>query len=78
MLNAIVASPAAKVLVGFVFRRHPHSARCCCLRSIDARGPGAEALNPKRFRIGASSIFGHIESVLNPTATPAARPSGGY
>jgi deoxyribose-phosphate aldolase len=79
MLNAIAASPAAKDRVGFKPSGGIRTVQDAIVyEALTQQILGAVALNPKRFRIGASSIFGHIESVLNPTAAPAAVPSSGY
>jgi deoxyribose-phosphate aldolase len=79
LLSAIAASPVAKGHVGFKPSGGIRTVQDAIVyEALTQQILGAEALNPKRFRIGASSIFNHIESVLNPSAAPAAEPNNGY
>ena len=39
---------------------------------------GPQALTPRRFRIGASSILGDIEAILGGNMLPANAPTGSY
>ena len=79
MLAAIAAGPAARDKVGFKasggIRTVQEAMR---YEALVAHTLGTDALTPKRFRIGASSLLGDIEAVLNPAATPAQAPASGY
>ena len=79
MLNAIAASPAARDRVGFKPSGGIRTVQDAIVyEALTEQILGADALTPKRFRIGASSIFSHIASVLNPAAAPTSAPSSGY
>jgi deoxyribose-phosphate aldolase len=76
MLRAIVAHPAARDRAGLkvsggirrVADALPYLALC-------SQALGAGALQPRRFRIGASSLLDDIEAVLGGTAAPTAEGS---
>jgi len=76
MLRAIVAHPAARARAGLkvsggmrrVADALPYVALC-------RQHLGAAALQPQRFRIGASGLLDDIEAVLGGTAAPAAEGS---
>jgi deoxyribose-phosphate aldolase len=79
MLSAIAANPVAKSRVGFKASggiKTVHDAMI--YEALTEQILGAEALTPKRFRIGASSLLNDIEAVLDPLAAPDARSSSGY
>jgi len=79
MLSAIATDPAAKDHVGFKASGGIRTVQEAMLyEALTQQILGATALNPKRFRIGASSLLNDIEAVLNPSATPAQAPASGY
>lgn len=79
MLDAIAVGPAAKEKVGFKASGGIRTAQEAMLYEARvAQVLGADALNPQRFRIGASSLLGDIEAVLNPSGAPAGAPTSGY
>jgi deoxyribose-phosphate aldolase len=79
MLSAIAANPVAKNRVGFKASGGIKTVQDAAIyEALTAQILGAEALTPKRFRIGASSLLNDIEAVLDPLAAPDARPSSGY
>ena len=79
LLDAIATEPGAAHRVGFKpsggIRTVADAATYLALTS-DALGQGA--LNPRRFRIGASSLLDDIERVLSGQTSAAAAPSGSY
>ncbi len=78
MLNAIAAHPVARNHVGFKASGGIRTVQDAMVyEALAQQILGAEALNPKRFRIGASSLLADIEAVLNPSAARP-RPTGGY
>jgi deoxyribose-phosphate aldolase len=75
MLSAIAASPAARNRGGFKASGGIRTVQeAIVYEDLTQQILGVQALNPKRFRIGASSILSDIESVLGHIApsTPAA------
>ena len=79
MLGAIAAHPTARDHAGFKASggiRTVHEA--IIYEALTEQILGAEALIPKRFRIGASSLLNDIEAVLNPAAAPTPAPGSGY
>lgn len=79
MLSAIATSPAAKDHVGFKASGGIRTVQEAMIyEALTQQILSPEALNPKRFRIGASSLLNDIEAVLNPSATPAPAPASGY
>jgi deoxyribose-phosphate aldolase len=79
MLECIAASPAAKNHVGFKASGGIRTAQDAIVyEAITQHYLGVNALNPKRFRIGASSILGDIEAVLGGTATSTAVSAATY
>lgn len=76
MLATIAASPTARNRVGFKASGGIRTVQDAMVyEALVQRFLGAEALNPKRFRIGASSLLGDIEAVLGGPTQPAASPS---
>jgi deoxyribose-phosphate aldolase len=83
MLGVIASEPSAVKRVGFKasggIRTVSEAAGYIAL-SGEYLGP--QALNAKRFRIGASSVLGDIEAILGGKATsaitPAATPASAY
>ncbi|MEO5733419.1 MAG: deoxyribose-phosphate aldolase [Rubrivivax sp.] len=82
MLDAIAADPSARDHVGFKPSGGVRTvADAAVYIALVHEILGADALNPSRFRIGASGILIDIEAVLNdeaPHAAPAAPPAGSY
>jgi deoxyribose-phosphate aldolase len=79
MLSAIAASPAARDHVGFKASGGIKTVQDAIVyEALTQQLLGLATLTPKRFRIGASSLLGDIESVLNPQAVAQTRPSSGY
>ncbi|OQW88698.1 MAG: deoxyribose-phosphate aldolase [Rhodoferax ferrireducens] len=79
MLSAIAASPAAKDHVGFKASGGIRTVlEAMVYESLVQQILGEQALNAKRFRIGASSLLNDIEAVLNPSAAPVQAPASGY
>jgi deoxyribose-phosphate aldolase len=78
MLNAIAAHPVARNHVGFKASGGIKTVQHAMVyEALAQQILGAEALKPKRFRIGASSLLADIEAVLNPSAARP-RPARGY
>lgn len=76
MLEAIATGPAAKEKVGFKASGGIRTVQEAMLyEALVAHTLGAEALNAKRFRIGASSLLNDIEALLNPSGAPAPAPA---
>lgn len=79
MLETIAADAHAVQRVGFKpsggIRTVADAAAYMALHSA-ALGP--QALTPRRFRIGASSILGDIEAILGGDMAPALAPAGSY
>lgn len=66
MLSVIAASPSAKNHVGFKASGGIRTVQEAMLyEALTQQLLGAQALNPKRFRIGASSLLNDIEAVLD-------------
>ena len=79
MLGAIAASPTSRHHVGFKASGGIRTVQEAMLyEALVSHYLGEGALNPKRFRIGASSLLGDIESILTTGAAPAAAPGNGY
>jgi len=79
MLNAIAASPNAKERVGFKPSGGIRTVQDAIVyEALTQQILGAGALSPKRFRVGASSIFTNIAAVLDPTGAALAAPAGSY
>lgn len=79
MLGAIAADPAAKHRVGFKASGGIRTVQDAAIYlALTQHYLGAQALTPKRFRIGASSILSDIEAVLAGTTAPDAAPTGSY
>ncbi len=65
LLQAIDDNPQARQRVGLEgLGRHPARGRCAALHASVESALGADALQPARFRIGASSLLDDIEAVL--------------
>jgi deoxyribose-phosphate aldolase len=79
MLGMIAADPRAAHTVGFKASGGIRSvADAGIYLGLTAQLLGADALNPRRFRIGASSLLNDIEAVLAGRATPPAAAPGSY
>jgi deoxyribose-phosphate aldolase len=79
MLSAIAASPAAKDRVGFKASGGIKTVQDAIFYEVLTQQLlGLAILAPKRFRIGASSLLGDIEAVLNPQAAPQIQPGDSY
>ena len=79
MLGAIAASPTSRHHVGFKASGGIRTVQEAMLyEALVSHYLGEGALNPKRFRIGASSLLGDIESILTRGAAPASAPGNGY
>jgi deoxyribose-phosphate aldolase len=79
MLSAIAADPRAALHVGFKPSggiRTVADAAIFMVLCSEILGP--QALNPTRFRLGASSILADIEAVLGGNAPPVPARSGTY
>ena len=79
MLGAIAASPTGKHHVGSKASGGIRTVQeAMVYLTLVSQYLGEGALNPKRFRIGASSLLGDIEAVLTSGAAPASAPGNGY
>ena len=79
MLNAIATSPVARSHVGFKVSGGIRTVQDAIVyESLAAQILGVEALNPRRFRIGASSILSDIEAVLTGNIPASAAAPGSY
>ncbi len=79
MLSTIAASPAAKDHVGFKASGGIKTVQDAIVyEALTQQLSGLATLTPKRFRIGASSLLGDIEAVLDPQAAPQTQPGGSY
>lgn len=77
MLSAIAVSPSAKNHAGFKASGGIRTVQeAIVYEAMTQQVLGADALKPKRFRIGASSILSDIEAVLGNTAPANATPAG--
>lgn len=79
MLKTIAADATASQRVGFKPSggiRTVADAATYMAMHCEALGP--QALTPRRFRIGASSILGDIEAILGGNMLPANAPTGSY
>ena len=79
MLGAIAASPSGKNHVGFKASGGIRTVQDAAVyEALVRHNLGEHALNPKRFRIGASSLLDDIEALLNPLTASAPSPANGY
>ncbi len=79
MLAAIAVGPAAKEKVGFKASGGIRTVQEAMLyEAVVEQSLGVEALNPKRFRIGASSLLNDIEALLNPSGAPTQATGSAY
>lgn len=79
MLAAIAAHPSAKRYAGFKASGGIKTVQDAIVyEALTQQYLSDAALNPKRFRIGASSLLGDIEAVLNPSASAAPTSGSGY
>lgn len=79
MLSAIAANPRFATRVGFKPSGGIRTvADAAVYIALCEEYLGAEALTPKRFRIGASSVLTDIEAVLGGRAAPTTASSGTY
>ena len=79
MLQAIAADPQRASRVGFKASGGIRSVADTALYiALCAEILGPQALTPRRFRIGASSLLGDIETVLGATASGPGPAPGGY
>lgn len=79
MLSAIATHPVANDHAGFKASGGVRTVQeAMVYEALTQQMLGVRALKPKRFRIGASSLLNDIEAVLNPAATLAPAPDGGY
>jgi deoxyribose-phosphate aldolase len=79
MLSAIAADPRAALHVGFKPSGGIRTvADAAIFMALCSEILGPQALNPTRFRLGASSILADIEAVLGGNAPPVPARSGTY
>jgi deoxyribose-phosphate aldolase len=79
MLSAIVTDPATAPRVGFKPSGGIRTvADATTYMALCSEYLGLQALNPKRFRIGASSILADIEAILGGKSAPPAGATGAY
>jgi deoxyribose-phosphate aldolase len=79
MLNAIANHPAAKNHAGFKASGGIRTVQDAIIyEALIKQILGAQALTPKRFRIGASSLLVDIEAVLNGCADASVTQPGDY
>jgi len=79
MLSVIAASPAAKDHVGLKASGGIRTVQDAVVyMTLTQQLLGLDTLTPKRFRIGASSLLGDIEEVLNPQSALHTQPGGSY
>jgi deoxyribose-phosphate aldolase len=79
MLSAIAGHPSAKYYAGFKASGGIRTVQDAMdYEALAHQILGADALTPKRFRIGASSLLNDIEAVLNPSAGSVPAPASGY
>ena len=79
MLDAIAANPGAVSRVGFKPSGGIRTvADAAIYMALTAEILGPQALNPQRFRLGASSVLTDIEAILGGQPQPVAAPSGVY
>jgi deoxyribose-phosphate aldolase len=79
MLEAIAANPGAMKRVGFKPSGGIRTvADAAVYMTLTAEFLGPQALNPQRFRIGASSILTDIEAILGGQPQAVLAPSGSY
>ncbi|HWH82774.1 MAG TPA: deoxyribose-phosphate aldolase [Burkholderiaceae bacterium] len=77
MLAAIAADPRGAARVGFKASGGIRTvADAAVYLALCEQALGADALTPRRFRIGASSLLNDIEAVLGGRAAPPAAPAG--
>ena len=79
LLETIAADPAARQRVGFKPSGGIRTvAEAAIYMALTAEILGPQALTPKRFRLGASSILTDIEAILGGQMPPAQAPAGSY
>ena len=79
MLNAIATDPRASKRLGFKASGGIRTvADAAIYLGLCERALGAPALNPRRFRLGASSLLNDIEAVLGGRAAPPPAAPGTY
>lgn len=79
LLETIAADPAALKRVGFKPSGGIRTvADATVYMALTAEILGPQALTPKRFRLGASSILTDIEAILGGQPPPAQAPAGSY
>ena len=79
MLSAIANHPSAKYYAGFKASGGIRTVQDAIdYAALTQQFLGADAVNPKRFRIGASSLLNDIEAVLNPSGGSAPEPASAY
>jgi deoxyribose-phosphate aldolase len=79
MLSTIAASPAGRDHVGFKASGGIKTVQeAMVYEALTQQRLGLDTLTPKRFRIGASSLLGDIEAVLNPQVATQTKPDSGY
>ena len=79
MLSAIAASSSARDHVGFKASGGIKTVQeAIHYEALTQQLLGLATLTPKRFRIGASSLLGDIEAVLNPESATHAQLGGSY
>ncbi len=79
MLGAIASDPGAVNRVGFKPSGGIRTvADAAVYIALTAEILGSQALNPQRFRLGASSVLTDIEAILGGQTQPDAAPSGSY
>lgn len=79
LLEAIAANPNAMNRVGFKPSGGIRTvAEAAVYMALTAELLGPQALNPQRFRLGASSVLTDIEAILGGQPPAAAAPSGSY
>ncbi|WP_241839035.1 deoxyribose-phosphate aldolase [Rhodoferax antarcticus] len=79
MLAAIAAGPVAEKTVGFKASGGIRTVQEAMVYvALVQQILGVQALNPKRFRIGASSLLNDIKAVLDPSGAPVVAPASNY
>lgn len=79
MLQAIAQNPATKSRIGFKPSGGIRTVTDAAVyMDLHQKHLGASALNPQRFRIGASSILGDITAILSGQTHTTNQTTGGY
>jgi deoxyribose-phosphate aldolase len=79
MLEVIAANPVARNHIGFKASGGIRTVQEAMLyEALVAQYLGVDALNPQRFRLGASSLLGDIEAVLGFSVTALRTVDNGY